>query len=113
MGAGTRPPIPIKNFGKASMCVIVPCRTQFSAKLFVCVSYEEAPPRSAAGPTADAANAGRAAPPGGLRVRGVPLVAPQARGPSPAQEGHLCALQRPVPYKPPWGVCTPSRAASY
>ena len=50
MGAGTRPPIPIKNFGKASMCVIVPCRTQFSAKLFVCVSYEEAPPRSAAGP---------------------------------------------------------------
>ena len=44
MGAGTQPPIPIKNSGKASMCVIVPCRAQFSAKLFVRVSYEEAPP---------------------------------------------------------------------
>ena len=45
MGAGTQPPIPIKNSGKASMCVIVPCRAQFSAKLFVRVSYEDTPPR--------------------------------------------------------------------
>ena len=44
MGAGTQPPIPIKNSGKASMCVIVPCRAQFSAKLFVRVSYEDTPP---------------------------------------------------------------------
>ena len=26
------------------MCVIVPCRAQFSAKLFVRVSYEDTPP---------------------------------------------------------------------
>ena len=44
------------------MCVIVPCRTQFSAKLFVCVSYEEAPPRSAAGPSSKHVHRAQASP---------------------------------------------------